>query len=192
MMIIHKINQLAAILEALKNDEATQNTIEQAVAQIVNCYKHGGKVIFCGNGGSSAQAQHLAAELSGRFYFDRPPIPAEACHVNPSFMTAVSNDYDFTKTYSRYVESAGRKGDVLIGLSTSGNSKNIIQAFMAAQQKEISCIALTGADGGELKKHAALTIKAPSDDVPRVQETHLLLGHYICEMVEKILFGENN
>ena len=189
-MIQENIKNLKNILELIEHDKELQLTIEGITKTIINCYKSGGKVVFCGNGGSAAEAQHLAAELSGRFYFDRPPIPAEACHVNSSFMTAVSNDYDFTKTYSRYIESVGNKGDILIGLSTSGNSQNIIHAFQTAQKKEMHTIALTGKNGGELKKHSDHLIAIPSDDVPRVQEIHLFVGHYLCEIIEKELFSE--
>ena len=187
-MIVNKIQNLTNILQLLESQHGLQDIIEKAIRVIVTCYKSGGKTIFCGNGGSAAEAQHLAAELSGRFYIDRAPIPAEACHVNSSFMTAVSNDYDFTKTYSRYIESVGAKGDVLIGLSTSGNSQNIVQAFQAAQQKQMITIALTGKDGGEMQKYADYLINVPSDDVPRIQEVHLFIGHYLCEIVEKELF----
>ena len=187
-MILNKIKYLTKTLQLLESQQELQATIEEAAKVMVKSYRSGGKVVFCGNGGSAAEAQHLAAELSGRFYFDRAPIPAEACHVNSSFMTAVSNDYDFSKTYSRYIESVGVKGDVLIGLSTSGNSKNMVQAFHTAQQKQMITIALTGEDGGEMQKYANYLINVPSDDVPSIQEVHLFIGHYLCEVVEKELF----
>ncbi len=187
-MILNKIKNLTNTLQLLESQQVLQATIEEAANAMVKSYKLGGKALFCGNGGSAAQAQHLAAELSGRFYFDRDPIPAEACHVNSSFMTAVSNDYDFTKTYARYIESVGAKGDVLIGLSTSGNSQNIVQAFQMAKQKQMITVALTGKNGGEMQKYADYLINVPSNDVPRIQEVHLFLGHYLCEIVEKELF----
>ena len=153
--------------------------------------KNGNKTIFCGNGGSAADAQHLAAELSGKFYLDRPPIQAEACHVNSSFITAYSNDYDFESAYERYISAAGKKGDVLIAISTSGNSDNVIKAAKKAIDTDMLVIAMTGSDGGELKNHCLLLINVPSNDTPRIQEAHILIGHILCELVEQALFGED-
>ena len=181
------IKELSELAEAISSDTFVRQ-IDQVSDRIIEAYKNGHKCIFCGNGGSSAEAQHLAAELSGRFKLERKPIPAQACHVNSSFVTAVSNDYDFTKVYSRYIEAFGQKGDVLIGLSTSGTSENIVNAFKKAQKKELISIALTGETGGLLKDLADYTIKVPSDNVPRIQEIHLLVGHIICEKVEQSLF----
>jgi D-sedoheptulose 7-phosphate isomerase len=167
-------------------------TLQDCVKIIVNAFEKGNKVLFCGNGGSAADAQHLAAEFSGRFYTDRDALPAEALHCNTSYLTAVANDYSYDVTYSRLIKGIGNPGDVLVGLSTSGNSKNIINAFEAAKEKNMINIAFTGASGGELKKLADQLINVPSDDTPRIQESHIMLGHIICQLVEEIYFADTN
>ena len=179
-------NELTAKIAA---DEQFLENIGQVIKIIADAYKSGNKVMFCGNGGSAADAQHLAAELSGKFYLDREPLAAEALHVNSSYITAVANDYSFDKIYSRYVSGVGKIGDVLIGLSTSGNSENIIQAFKAARKNKLITVGFTGETGGKLKEFADYLINIPSGNVPRIQEMHLLIGHIICEKVEKELFG---
>ncbi|WP_319591184.1 SIS domain-containing protein [uncultured Draconibacterium sp.] len=189
---LQQIKQLSALCDQLGENMQLVEIIDNIAEAIVKAYKNGNKTLFCGNGGSSAEAQHLAAELSGRFKFERKPIPAEACHVNSSFVTAVSNDYDFTKVYSRYIEGFGQKGDVLIGLSTSGTSENIVNAFIAAREKGLTTVALTGDSGGDLKGLSDLILKVPSGNVPRIQEMHLLVGHIICEKVEQTLFENGN
>ena len=161
-------------------------TVSEVLTQ---CFEDGNKVMFCGNGGSAADAQHLAAEFSGRFYLDRKALPAEALHCNSSYLTAVANDYSYDLIYSRLLEGIGKKGDVLVGITTSGNSKNIINAFIMAKEIGIQTIALTGETGGELKNHANLLINIPSLDTPRIQECHILIGHIICYLVEKNLFA---
>uniref|UniRef100_UPI0032163D70 D-sedoheptulose-7-phosphate isomerase n=1 Tax=uncultured Draconibacterium sp. TaxID=1573823 RepID=UPI0032163D70 len=186
----YNIKELATLTSLISDDAAFIQQINQAAEKITNAYKKGGKTIFCGNGGSAAEAQHLAAELSGRFKLDRKPLAAEACHVNSSFVTAISNDYDFKQVYSRYIEAFGNKGDVLVGLSTSGTSENIVTAFKTAQKRGLVTIALTGSAGGLLPNHSDLCLKIPSDEVPRIQEIHLLIGHIICEKVEHSLFGD--
>lgn len=180
------INLQKSILESATLVRA----IEQTCESIIECYKNGGKVLFCGNGGSAADAQHLAAELSGRFYFDRPPLYAEALHTNTSYLTAVANDYSYDVIYSRLVDGMGKSGDIIIGLSTSGNSKNIVKAFQKAKDKRMKRVALTGKSGGELKDNCEILINIPSDDTPRIQEAHIMIGHIICEFVEKALFNE--
>ena len=167
-------------------------TVQDCVKIIVNAFEKGNKVLFCGNGGSAADAQHLAAEFSGRFYTDRDALPAEALHCNTSYLTAVANDYSYDVIYSRLIKGIGNPGDVLVGLSTSGNSKNIINAFEAAKEKNMINIAFTGASGGELKKLADQLINVPSDDTPRIQESHIMLGHIICQLVEEIYFADTN
>lgn len=169
-------------------DESLVKRIEEASDIIINRIKLGNTIYFCGNGGSAADAQHLAAELSGRFYFDREPLSSEALHCNTSFMTAVANDYSFDIIYSRLIKGVGRRGDVLIGLSTSGNSENIVRAFETAKQKGIYTIAFTGAGGGKMKAIADLCINVPSTDTPRIQESHITIGHIVCEIVEDTLF----
>lgn len=187
-MISKSIEASIEVKQNILKDESLLSLIQEAIDIIIECYKNGGKVLFCGNGGSAADAQHLAAELSGRFYFDRPPLAAEAMHVNTSYITAVANDYSYDKIYERYLIGAGKKGDILIGLSTSGNSKNIVHAFNAAKNIGIATISLTGNAGGELKALSDININAPSNDTPRIQEAHITIGHIICEHVESTLF----
>jgi len=173
--------------QALQDDELI-NTINKCVTVIVNAFKNGNKVLFCGNGGSAADAQHLAAEFSGRFYTDRDALPAEALHVNTSYITAVANDYSYDVIYSRMIKGIGKPGDVLVGLSTSGNSINIIKAFEMAKTKGMATIGFTGETGGKLKDVSDYLINVASTDTPRIQETHILLGHIICELVEAQIF----
>ena len=177
------------IRQAILKDNQLQDTLSQIVSVIVNTYKNKGKVLFCGNGGSAADAQHLAAELSGRFYIDRQPLFAEALHVNTSYLTAVANDYSFDEVYARLVKAFGRKGDVLIGISTSGNSKNIINALDKANTLGMTTIGLTGQNGGKMKDICDLILETPTKDTPLVQEAHILLGHAICGLVEEEIFA---
>ena len=170
------------------NDEAILLKITESIDIIVAAFNAGNKVLFCGNGGSAADAQHLAAEFSGRFYKDRKALPAEALHCNTSYLTAVANDYSYDVIYSRLVEGIGNKGDVLIGLSTSGNSNNILKAFEVCKQIGIATIALTGASGGKMKDTCDVLLNVPSSDTPRIQESHIMIGHIICELVEEKLF----
>jgi D-sedoheptulose 7-phosphate isomerase len=191
------MNKIKSIIEAsvavklqILQDEQLQQRIEQAVEQIVSAFNAGNKVWFCGNGGSAADAQHLAAEFSGRFYKDRKALPSEALHCNTSYLTAVANDYSYDAVYSRMIEGVGNKGDVLVGLSTSGNSKNILKAFEAAALKGVFTIALTGDTGGKMKDVAGILLNVPSNDTPRIQESHIMIGHIICQLVEEQIFGE--
>jgi D-sedoheptulose 7-phosphate isomerase len=174
--------------EVLQN-EALLKTVQDCIAVIVKAFQNGNKVLFCGNGGSAADAQHLAAEFSGRFYTDRDALPAEALHCNTSYMTAVANDYSYDVIYSRLIKGIGNKGDVLIGLSTSGNSKNIYNAFETAREKGMITIAFTGTTGGTMKALSDYLINVPSTDTPRIQESHIMLGHIICQLVEAEYFG---
>ncbi|MFC2137179.1 SIS domain-containing protein [Bacteroidota bacterium] len=171
-----------------ENDELI-DTINKVKDELVHCFSLNGKVYFCGNGGSAADAQHIAAELSGRFYFDRPPLAAEALHVNSSYITAVANDYSYDEIFSRYINGMGRKDDVLIGLSTSGNSVNIIKALDTAKKKGMITVGMTGASGGKMKEIVKHLVNVPSDDTPRIQEVHMLIGHIISELVEKEMFS---
>lgn len=173
--------------QVLQNEELL-NTIEKVVDIMVSAFKNGNRVYFCGNGGSAADAQHLAAEFSGRFYKDRKALPAEALHCNTSYLTAVGNDYGFDVIYSRMIDGIGEKGDVLVGLSTSGNSINIIKAFEAAKEKGIITVGFTGLTGGVMKSIAGYLINIPSADTPRIQESHIMIGHIICQLVEEKLF----
>lgn len=185
---IDNIRELHLLTKKVLNDKDFLKELDASIECLIKAYKNGKKTIFCGNGGSSAEAQHLAAELSGKFNFERDPIPSEACHVNSSFVTAVSNDYNFKEVYSRYIQGFGEKGDVLIGLSTSGTSENIVKAFETAKKKGLKTIALSGESGGNLPPLCDHILKVPSDCVPRIQEMHLLIGHIMCEKVEQALF----
>lgn len=190
MKIKEIIEQSIMVKQAILEDEVFINTIEKIVDVISQSLKNGGKIHFCGNGGSAADAQHLAAELSGRFYFNRPALNADALHCNSSYLTAVGNDYGFDQIYSRLLSGSGKKGDVLVGLSTSGNSHNIIRAYQVAKEIGITVISLTGATGGRMKDHSDYVLNVPSSDTPRIQESHIMLGHIICELVEKEMFPQ--
>ena len=186
--IINAIKESVEVKNAILRNPAILESLGTIVSKIVQCYQSGGKVLFCGNGGSAADAQHLAAELSGRFYYDRAPLYAEALHVNTSYLTAVANDYSYDEVYARLVKAMGRKGDILIGLSTSGNSGNILRALTQAKQQEMLTFGLTGESGGNMLEICDLTIRIPSSVTPRIQEAHILVGHIICELVEASLF----
>ena len=177
------------VKQLLLQDEEILQTVVNATSEIVSSLKAGGRLYFCGNGGSAADAQHLAAEFSGRFYKDRNALPAEALHVNTSYVTAVGNDYGFDVIYSRLVEGIMHKGDVLVGLSTSGNSANIVKAFEAATAKGIITIGFTGLTGGVLKSMSNYLINIPSADTPRIQESHIMIGHIICQLAEEQYFA---
>jgi D-sedoheptulose 7-phosphate isomerase len=175
--------------EFLKQDSLV-TTLENIVEAVTLAFKQGNRVYFCGNGGSAADAQHLAAEFSGRFYTDRKALPAEALHCNTSYMTAVANDYSYDVIYSRLIDGIGNAGDVLIGLSTSGNSTNIVNALEVAKEKKMITVGLTGSGGGKMKTICDFLINVPSDDTPRIQESHIMAGHIICELVEAKYFAE--
>lgn len=186
--IKNRIENSIDLKTKLKNDTAILSQVNDLIEDIVLCYKNGGKVLWCGNGGSAADAQHLAAELSGRFYYDRPPLFSEALHVNTSYTTAVANDYSYDVIYSRLVKAMGREGDVLIGLSTSGNSANVIKAIEEANSLGMITAAFTGESGGKMKGLPKYLVNIPSTDTPRIQECHMNLGHTICELTEIKLF----
>jgi D-sedoheptulose 7-phosphate isomerase len=186
---IKKIIQASIdVKQLLLGNEALVETIKQVTDLVYQAFKQGNKVLFCGNGGSAADAQHLAAEFSGRFYTDRDPLPSEALHCNTSYLTAVANDYGYDVVYSRIVKGSGRPGDVLIGLSTSGNSVNIIKALEVAKEIGMKTVVLTGESGGKMKGISDYTINVPSKDTPRIQESHIMIGHIICQLVEAQLF----
>jgi D-sedoheptulose 7-phosphate isomerase len=170
-----------------QNDNLKAN-IQKIVTESVTAFQSDKKMLFCGNGGSASDAQHIAAELSGRFYADRPPLYAEALHVNSSFMTAVANDYGFESTYARMVEAAGKKGDILVGISTSGNSPNVVRAIQKAKEIGMTTVGFTGKNGGEMRDICDIMICAPSEDTPRIQEAHILIGHIICQLIEEEMF----
>ena len=180
------------VKQQLLQDHNLVDTIQQIVDLLTNTLKNGKRIYFCGNGGSAADAQHLAAEFSGRFYKERKALPAEALHCNTSYLTAVGNDYNFDVIYSRLIDGIGVEGDVLFGISTSGNSKNIIKAFETAKEKGLITIGFTGTSGGTLKTLSDYLINIPSTDTPRIQESHILVGHIICELVEENYFQDQD
>ena len=188
MQIQNFIKEAIALNEKLLNDETLLSNIQLAVDVITTCYQNNGKVLLCGNGGSAADAQHIAAEFTGRFKLDRKPLYAEALHCNTSYLTAVANDYSFDKVYSRIIESNSMSGDVLVAISTSGNSANIIEACIAARNNDLLVIGMTGDDGGKMNTLCDILIKIPSENTPRIQECHIFIGHIICELVENKLF----
>jgi D-sedoheptulose 7-phosphate isomerase len=182
------IQQSIAVKAKIIYDTLILKEIEEIAEACTKALRNGHKIMFCGNGGSAADAQHLSAELSGRFYADRKPLAAEALTVNTSYLTAVANDYSFEDIYSRLIDGNGKEGDVLVGLSTSGNSENVVRAFETARRKNIKTAALTGESGGKLAPLSDYIIKIPSSDTPRIQESHILIGHIICEIIENNLF----
>jgi D-sedoheptulose 7-phosphate isomerase len=186
--IAESISDSIAVKQCILDNQDFINHIEAAAEMMVAALRAGGKIHFCGNGGSAADAQHLAAELSGRFYYDRPPLNAEALHCNGSYLTAVANDYSYDEVYARLLRGTARRGDVLVGISTSGNSANILRAFEAARELGVQTIALTGESGGRMKSLADMLLNVPSNDTPRIQECHILIGHIICELVEREMF----
>lgn len=189
LSIIHtNFQESIELKKTIFNDRKLMQDIEVISKEIVLCYQNKGKVLFCGNGGSAADAQHLAAEFSGRYYYDRPPLSAEALHVNTSYLTAVANDYSYGEVYSRLVKATGEAGDILIGLSTSGNSENVVKALQEAKSLNMTTIGFTGEGGGQMKAFSDYLIEIPSKNTPRIQECHMLIGHCICEWVEKELF----
>jgi D-sedoheptulose 7-phosphate isomerase len=195
MITIDRMRQAVAESIATKQrileDSALMRRLEEASELVAASLRQGGKIHFCGNGGSAADAQHLAAELSGRFYYDRPPLNAEALHCNTSYMTAVGNDYGYEWVFARLLRGTGHAGDVLVGLSTSGNSKNILKAYDVCKEMGIRIISLTGETGGKMKEYSDILLNVPSTDTPRIQESHIMLGHILCEWVEADLFPRN-
>lgn len=186
--IQESIEQSIAAKQAILADGEFLARIQKAADIIIASLQGGGKIHFCGNGGSAADAQHLAAELSGRFYYDRPPLNAEALHCNTSYLTAVGNDYGYEHIFARLLRGTAKKGDVLIGISTSGNSRNILEAYGVCKDMGINTISMTGKTGGKMKEQSDLLLNVPSTDTPRIQESHILIGHIICELVESAIF----
>ena len=182
------ISESISVKSTILQNEALLNTIDSIVKVITKSFQAGFKVQFCGNGGSAADAQHLAAEFSGRFYKNRRALPSDALHCNSSYLTAVANDYSYDDIYARLVDGTMVKGDVLVGITTSGNSGNIVKAFEVARTKGIITIGFTGSTGGKLKDLSDYLIDIPSDITPRIQESHILIGHIICELVEDAIF----
>ena len=175
----------------LVDDPQFIHTIESAASVCIQAIRQDHRIFFCGNGGSAADAQHLAAELSGRYYYDRPPLYAEALNVNMSYITAVGNDYGYDAIFERSLQAKGRPGDILIGLSTSGNSLNVVRAFEFARKSGVVTIGMTGREGGRLRPLSDHLLTVPSLDTPRIQECHLMIGHIICELIESSIFPKN-
>lgn len=186
--IVENIQSSIKVKQDMLAEPFLLTIIDDVVEEMVAAFKQDKKVLFCGNGGSAADAQHLAAELSGRFYSDREPLYAEALHTNTSYLTAVANDYSYEEIFSRMVKAQGRTGDILVGISTSGNSKNVLKAIEEANKIGMITVGMTGAKGGKMKELCKYLIRVPSDDTPRIQEAHILIGHIICELVEKAMF----
>jgi D-sedoheptulose 7-phosphate isomerase len=182
------LSESAEIKRRLTEDASLHLRLSDAVDLLVGTLRSGGRLWFCGNGGSAADAQHLAAEFSGRFYRDRRALPAEALHCNSSYMTAVANDYGYEYVYERLVDGIAQPGDVLVGLSTSGNSPNIVRAFMTARDKGVHTIGFTGVGGGKMASFSDILIDVPSTDTPRIQEAHILMGHILCQLAEEAYF----
>jgi D-sedoheptulose 7-phosphate isomerase len=187
-MIKEAIEASIAVKQKIASDLNFQKKISEVAKVIENALRNDKKILFCGNGGSAADAQHLAAELSGRFYYDRDPLFAEALHVNTSYITAVANDYSYDEIYARLLKAKGRTGDVLVAISTSGNSGNILRAIEQAQLQGMVTVAMTGESGGKMRDKVDYLLNAPSDSTPRIQESHILIGHIICEIVEAEIF----
>lgn len=182
------IQSSIATKQKLLEDNLLITEVSNVVEVIVTAFQQGHRVYFCGNGGSAADAQHLAAEFSGRFYINRRALPAEALHCNSSYLTAVGNDYGYDQVYARIVEGICEKGDILVGLSTSGNSPNIVKAFEIAKANSITTVAFTGSTGGSMKALSNYLLNVPSTDTPRIQECHITIGHIICQLVEEKIF----
>jgi D-sedoheptulose 7-phosphate isomerase len=178
------------VKQQLLADANLVNQIATVTDVITKAFQNGNAVYFAGNGGSAADAQHLAAEFSGRFYKDRKALPSDALHCNTSYLTAVANDYSYDVIYARLLEGLAKKGDVLVGISTSGNSGNIVKAFEMAKTIGVTTIGFTGQNGGKMKDLGDYLINIPSNTTPRIQESHILVGHIICELVEINIFGK--
>ncbi|ECR4135799.1 D-sedoheptulose 7-phosphate isomerase [Campylobacter coli] len=179
-----------SVKEQILKDENLITLIKNASLEVIKAYKNGNKTLLAGNGGSAADAQHIAGEFVSRFYFDRPGIASIALTTDTSILTAIGNDYGYENLFARQVQAQGVKGDVFIGISTSGNSKNILKALELCKQKEIISIGLSGASGGAMNELCDYCIKVPSTCTPRIQEAHILIGHIICAIVEEELFGK--
>ncbi|MFK8055235.1 MAG: SIS domain-containing protein [Saprospiraceae bacterium] len=190
MLISDRLQTAIALKQTVLADKALLAQVDRAAQTCIDALRGDGTVLWCGNGGSAADAQHLSAELTGRFYYDRPPLRSEALHVNTSYLTAVGNDYGYDQVFERLARAQLRKGDVLIGLSTSGNSSNIVKALATARTLGAITIAFTGKGGGEMAQHADILIEIPSTDTPRIQEVHMFLGHCLCEIVEATMFPQ--
>lgn len=184
-----EVRRSAAVISALASDTRLHRSLESAAAACARCLRDRGKVLLAGNGGSAAEAQHLAAELVGRFEADREPLPAQALSTDPAILTAIGNDFGFEHVFARQVRAYGQEGDVFIGLSTSGTSPNVLRALEAARARGLTSVGFTGNGGGPMLALCDHVIEVPSADTTRIQEGHLVLGHILCGLVERALFG---
>ena len=189
--VVQQISESIAVKEAMLDDEELIAQVEAVAELIVETYRNGGKVLLAGNGGSAADAQHIAAELVSRFTFDRPALPAMALTTDSSIVTAISNDYGYDSLFARQLEASGRPGDVFIAISTSGNSPNIVRALATASEIGVVSVGLTGATGGEMADLCRYCVNIPSTDTPRIQEGHITIGHILCASTEQVLFGKD-
>ena len=188
--ITNQIEKSKDVKEKILSDKELINLIVKVGDKLVDVYKSGNKLLIAGNGGSAADAQHIAGELVSKFYFDRPALPAIALTTDTSIITAIGNDYGYEKLFSRQIEANGVKGDAFLGISTSGNSKNIIEGLKIAKEKGLITIGLTGESGGEMKNLCDYCICVPSNETPRIQEAHILIGHILCSIIEESIFGK--
>jgi D-sedoheptulose 7-phosphate isomerase len=189
-MIKSQIKESIRVKEQLLNSPSVIGMIDKVSEECINVFKNKGKILLAGNGGSAADSQHISAEFVSRFYFDRPGLPSIALTTDTSALLAIGNDYGFEKVFSRQIEALGSKGDIFIGISTSGNSKNVINALIAANKKGLTTVGLIGENGGKMEGLCTFCIKVPSDQTPRIQEAHILIGHIICAIVEDTIFGQ--
>ena len=184
-----QIQESIDVKKRLLEDDAVRSAILAAAERMIEAYKNGRKTLLAGNGGSAADAQHIAGEFVSRFYFDRPGLPSIALTTDTSILTAIGNDYGYVKVFSRQVQAQGTEGDVFVGISTSGNSANILDALAMCKEKGIASIGLTGAGGGKMADLCDICIQIPSKETPRIQEAHILVGHILCCLVEEAMFG---
>ena len=191
-LIIDKINQTLRVKQNILKDNKLIEKIDEITRAIINAYKENKKVVLFGNGGSAADAQHLACELVSKFYFERKALAAIALTTNTSELTAIANDYNFNRVFARQVEALVNPGDIVIGITTSGNSLNVIEGIKEAKRCGAVTIGFTGASGGKLKENVDYLLAVPSEDTPRIQESHIMIGHIICYLAEKELFGGQN
>lgn len=187
-IIQKKLHESCDVIGSIIGNNDLLNEIQKIAFVIIDALKKNGKIFFAGNGGSAADAQHLAAELVSKFYMERKGLAAEALSVNTSVLTAIGNDYGFDRVFARQIEANAKKGDIFVGISTSGNSKNIIEAVRECKKIDVKTIIFTGISGGLLKDICDVVFKVPSSDTPRIQECHILIGHIICEIVEREMF----
>lgn len=183
-----ELSKLATLVADIQADKALLNQVVESAETIVETLRNGGKVLIAGNGGSAADAQHIAGEFVSRFHYDRPGLASIALTTDTSILTAIGNDYGYERLFSRQIQALGREGDVFIGISTSGNSANVIEAFKEAQQLKLKTIGFTGMIGGKMTDMCDITLRMPSNETPKIQEGHIAIGHIICGLVEAAMF----